>query len=389
MRLFLFFIFGIFCFFFRSQDYTLRFYVNTSKGSDSADFSVHLDPMHITHFNYILCAGKKYSFHRINVKSDSLIAEVNDFPVVFRFMWNHNALMNYGIWTSALKPGFKGKVALITHPYHAPKNATPYPEGEYQIDFQFKTPLKGTLFFSPLTDHSLISLSVLSPSGDFGFIQGYFKNDSLFAASFNGSGFFILKGRFSKNSAEGIYITERGDVFFWKAKPKSKVVAEVTPAKFMLPAHSFSLNGMPFSFNTDSLRDKALVIHVLGSWCHNCRDEVLALKEFVQKHSSHGVRFYAIAVEKQSDTSYVHERIRFIRERWGISWPVLSTGNSTKDNFSEWFGLRDPFPYPTMFLFDKKHQPVKMHVGFSGPATGKAFEEWKTEFDNDLKNLIK
>jgi thiol-disulfide isomerase/thioredoxin len=318
-----------------------------------------------------------------------LFAEVNDFPVVFRFLWNHKASVNHGIWTSDLKPGFKGKVALITHPYHPPKNVSPYPQGNYQIDFQFKTPLKGTLFFTPLKVNSLVSVSVLSPSGDFGFIQGCFKNDSLYAASFNGSGFFIFKGLFTEKAGEGIYITEKGNVFPWKAHSLSKPVNDNHSFKFILPVNSFSLNGTSFNFNHDSLMGKPLVIHILGSWCHNCRDESLALKEFVQKYSSYGVRFYAISVEKQPDTSYVNGRIRFIRERWGIFWPVLSAGKSTKDNFSEWFGLKETLPYPTMFLFDKKHGAVKMHVGFSGPAAGKAFEEWKAEFDNDLKNLIK
>jgi thiol-disulfide isomerase/thioredoxin len=389
MKFLLFLFFGLFYFFSYSKDYTLRFYVNTPKGLDSADFSAHLDPMHITHSNYILCAGKKYSFHRVYVKSDSLFAEVNDFPVVFRFLWNHKASVNPGVWTSALKPGFKGKVAMITHPYHPSKNTSSYPQGKYQIDFQFKTPLKGTLYFTPLAGNSWVSVSLLTPSGDFGFIQGYFINDSLYAASFNGSGFFIIKGRFTKFGGEGIYITEKGDVFPWNAHSESKPMYDNHSAKFILPVNSFSLNGKPINFNHDSLRGKPLVIHILGSWCHNCRDEVLALKEFVQKYSSYGVRFYAIAVEKQPDTSYVNERIRFVRERWGVSWPMLSTGKSTKDNFSEWFGMKETYPYPTMFLFDEKHQPVKMHVGFSGPATGKAFEEWKAEFNNDLKNLLK
>jgi thiol-disulfide isomerase/thioredoxin len=389
MRIFLFLIFKLFYLFFQSQDYTLRFYVDTPKGTDSADFAAQLDPMHITHSNYILCAGKKFSFHRVYVKSDSLLAEVNDFPVVFRFLWNHKASVNHGIWTNALKLGFKGKVALITHPYHPPKNASSYPQGEYTIDFQFKTPLKGTIFFTPLAGNSLLLVSVLSPSGDFGFIQGYFKNDSLYAASFNGSGFFIIKGRFTKKGGEGNYITEKGDAFSWKADLVSKPVNDIHSDRFILPVNSFSLNGTSINFNHDSLMGKPLIIHIMGSWCHNCRDEALALKEFVQKYSSHGVRFYAIAIEKQSDTSYVRERIRFIRERWGISWPVLSTGKSTKDNFSDWFGLKETLPYPTMFLFDSKHHAVKMHVGFSGPATGKAFEDWKAEFENDLKDLIK
>ncbi|MCX8079951.1 MAG: TlpA family protein disulfide reductase [Bacteroidia bacterium] len=369
-----------------SQNHILRLYINQSGRNDSADFPLHIDPMHIASNQYIQCGEGKIYFHKVWLKNDSLFAEIRDFPVLFRFKWDHSGTLHRGFWTHALKAGFRGKAAILTQEYHLPKNITHAPAGNFNVIFMFKKMLLTKWNFFPSKKEGLYAISIESPSGDFGHIQGYFIKDSLFAYSFNGSGFFIIKGRLQQHSESGIYITETGSVYPWK---KIDVVHSTPPHQdlFQLPVKEFHLENKKFSYLHDSLKGRPLVIHLLGSWCHNCRDEVMALKEFVRAYSGRGVFFSALVVEKQNDTAHIHERIRFIKNRWGIFWPAIPSGISTKDQPGDLFGIKKELPYPTLLVFNKNHEPVYIHEGFSGPATGESFEKWKREFHDLLEKI--
>jgi len=44
--------------------------------------------------------------------------------------------------------------------------------------------------------------------------------------------------------------------------------------------------------------------------------------------------------------------------------------------------------FPTTIFIDKKGNVRKVHSGFSGPATGKFYEEFKTEFNALIDELV-
>ena len=44
--------------------------------------------------------------------------------------------------------------------------------------------------------------------------------------------------------------------------------------------------------------------------------------------------------------------------------------------------------YPTTIYIDKRGEVRKIHTGFNGPATGEKHEEFKSDFEATLKELL-
>ena len=44
--------------------------------------------------------------------------------------------------------------------------------------------------------------------------------------------------------------------------------------------------------------------------------------------------------------------------------------------------------YPTTILVDKKGKVKSIYTGFDGPATGKAFEDFKSNFNKEIIELL-
>jgi hypothetical protein len=51
--------------------------------------------------------------------------------------------------------------------------------------------------------------------------------------------------------------------------------------------------------------------------------------------------------------------------------------------------IHDFISFPTTIFLDRTGKVVKVHAGFSGPATGQAFEEFKKEFNRTMDRLIR
>jgi hypothetical protein len=50
--------------------------------------------------------------------------------------------------------------------------------------------------------------------------------------------------------------------------------------------------------------------------------------------------------------------------------------------------LKNFIAFPTLIVIDKKGKVRKIHTGYSGPATGKHYVEFKMEFEAFVKKLL-
>jgi thiol-disulfide isomerase/thioredoxin len=294
-----------------------------------------------------------------------------------------------GFCYNSLKKNWKGKVLLVKQENFSPPPSDAPEFSSLPVQFYFTHPLPGTILTKYDKKNSRTYFSILSPSGDFGYAEGFFKNHAVKIFSFNGNGFFLIKGRKNQNTWRGVYISENGKKTFWESTD-SVIKEKKSDKNFSLPQQTFLLpNGQTFSFLDDSLKGRPIVIHLLGTWCHNCRDESMALKEWVMKYYPKGIFFAALCVEKNNDTAYVRRRIEFVKERWNIHWPVIPAGISTAEPVASLFNLSENLAFPTTFFFDASHNPVSIHRTFSGPATGIHFTNWQKELESTLESLLK
>ena len=88
-----------------------------------------------------------------------------------------------------------------------------------------------------------------------------------------------------------------------------------------------------------------------------------------------------------NDTLRAIENIKKYKRNLDINYPVLlAATRATKTIAAEALpSLNGIFSYPTLLLLNKKHEVVRIHTGFNGPATG---EENYISFTNEYRELI-
>ena len=78
---------------------------------------------------------------------------------------------------------------------------------------------------------------------------------------------------------------------------------------------------------------------------------------------------------------------RFI-QKLNLPYPVLITGQSGKESAGQSLDLDKVNAFPTTLFLNREHQVVKIHSGFSGPATGEEYEIFKRRTENLILSLL-
>ena len=131
---------------------------------------------------------------------------------------------------------------------------------------------------------------------------------------------------------------------------------------------------------------KVLVVDVMGTWCPNCMDEARLLRELCEDYPEMVV--VSMAFER-SEGEEALGRIADFKEEMNLPWEVLLGGVANKriadSTLSFMGGIRS---FPTTAFIPIEGDPI-IHSGFSGPATGEAYEEEVVFFRSAIASLIR
>jgi hypothetical protein len=93
--------------------------------------------------------------------------------------------------------------------------------------------------------------------------------------------------------------------------------------------------------------------------------------------------------ERHGDFEKAAAAVRNYRRDLSIDFPALVAGVAEADDVSNKLPmLSGIYGYPTAILLDRQHKVRDIHTGFSGPATGKHYEEYVTEFTAKVNELL-
>ena len=103
-----------------------------------------------------------------------------------------------------------------------------------------------------------------------------------------------------------------------------------------------------------------------------------------------GVEIIGLAYERTNDPNKSKRAIGNLKNRFNVPYDILVTGvtNDTKEVVKSIPELASFSAFPTTLIIDKKGEVRKIHTGFSGPGTGKYYNEFVTEFEQTIKNLL-
>jgi Peroxiredoxin len=152
---------------------------------------------------------------------------------------------------------------------------------------------------------------------------------------------------------------------------------------FKLP----NLKNQLVSLTDDKYRGKVVVVSILGSWCPNCLDEMSFLSPWYKANKERGVEVVGLAFERKTEPAYVQKVLSNLINKHQTTYDILVAGKIGDDKkvLPEIDGLKS---YPTTIFIDKKGNVRKIHTGFNGPATGLFYDEFKSEFNKLVNELL-
>jgi peroxiredoxin len=170
--------------------------------------------------------------------------------------------------------------------------------------------------------------------------------------------------------------------------PPTKATEQTTVTDLKTPFHFSApdLNGQTVS-NTDArFRGKVVIVAVGGSWCPNCHDEAPFLVELFNRYHSRGLEIVNLSFEDETQLKNP-QRLRAFVAKYHIPYTVLLGGTQAQVNEKLPQG-KNLNCWPTTFFLGRDGLVKEVHAGFSGPETGAAYVNLKTETDTLLGKLL-
>ncbi len=243
---------------------------------------------------------------------------------------------------------------------------------------------------------AMLTGSILTTTGDYRFLEGDVYGKMFEMSTFGGSTPYLIKGEFSSDSIfTGEFITPRSKQQI-EGKRNAKAglpdAYQVTHLKDGFTSIEFTfpnLEGQKISLSDAKYKGKVVVVTILGSWCPNCLDENAFLAGWYKENSQRGVEIIGLGFERKNDFEFAKKTLGNLKNRLNIGYEILFAGQSGKDNASKALPqLNGIASFPTTIFIDKKGKVRKVHSGFNGPATGKFYDEFKTEFNGLIDLLV-
>ncbi|MFG0307206.1 MAG: TlpA disulfide reductase family protein [Phycisphaerales bacterium JB040] len=308
-------------------------------------------------------------------------------------------------------------------PIHVETQLNDRTTGRYAIDFSDSDP--GVLELTVNRDGTATA-TVLTPTGDYRYLIGRlepriprrdpesrYRPDprppaELYLSTFDGAHMFALTGELDERGiirgffysgdwwVEAYTATPDPDAALpnafqessWNDTPLDTLVYTdldgnpVSVADLIRQAHADNPDAGPDGFGPT-------LIKVFGSWCPNCHDAAAYMAELDAAYRARGLRIVGLAFELTDDQQRSATQVRRYLDRHDIDWPVLVAGVSDKSRASEAFPALDRVrAYPTTIFLNANAEPIAVHTGFSGPATGQAHQDLRHEYETLIETLL-
>ncbi|MFD2932646.1 TlpA disulfide reductase family protein [Spirosoma flavum] len=242
---------------------------------------------------------------------------------------------------------------------------------------------------------SKLTGTFLSTGGDLRFYEGSVQGDEFSLSAFDGSNPQLFTGKISGNELTGDFVNSqrarsvKGTRNAQAALPDAYSLTKMRdgiPLAFTLPD---AFTGKQISLNDPKYKGKVVIVTTMGSWCHNCMDEAAFLSPWYKANKKRGVEIIGLAFEAKNDPVFAKARLETVKNRYQIDYDMLFAGIADTKHASEVLpALSEMSVYPTTIYVKRNGDVAKVHTGYSGPATGKYYEEFVKEFNATMDQLL-
>jgi len=242
-----------------------------------------------------------------------------------------------------------------------------------------------------------LKATFLRITGDSRYLDGIVDGNRFYLSTFIGSGPGYYTGNINKDgSLTGAILYARGETVFTGFPNEEAHLPDAYTLTYLKDGYNslnFSLPdimGKPVSLQDTKYRNKVVLVTITGSWCPNCIDEAAFLAPWYRKNKNRGVEIISIHYERKTDTAYARKVMTRFKERFGIEYDQVFAGLADKQHVAESLPALNTFlSFPTTIFIDRQGKVIKIHTGFSGPATGRYYDDFIKEFTAGTDALLK
>lgn len=353
---------------------------------------------------YVINASERIRITDVIKKGDSLFFSMPAFESSFRVK-----LLNNGNLSGTYIKGTSGSTqywrlcgyANKTQRFHSVSKNAKNISGKWDIDI---TRANGTIRKAIAVfeqEGNTVTGSILTPSGDYRYLDGVVTADSLFLSSFDGDNIRLFEAKIDNENhiSGGVFYNGYSGKETWIARKNNDVsLPEVNdPTRLRegeteLDFKFNDLQGVPVSISDDRYKNKVVVVQIMGSWCANCLDETKFLSEYYNSNKSNGVEIIALAYEFTTDTERSVKSVSKFQKLFDVQYPMLITGvaagdeNKTEKTLPQLTAIRS---FPTTIFIGKDGKVKEINTNFYGPASGEYFIASKNKFYETVEKLLK
>lgn len=239
----------------------------------------------------------------------------------------------------------------------------------------------------------------LTPTGDYRYLAGTIQGGTMYLSCFDGNHVYLFK---AKVDSSGNQLTGE----FWSGLKGYETWTAVKNDKAALPdANSLTLlkkgydrlkfsfpdaeTGKPVSLEDERYQNKVVIVQLLGSWCPNCMDETKFLAPWYQKNKDRGVEIIGLAYERSPEFDISAPKLQKMKKRFDVDYAILLAGVSDKAAATQTLPMIEKvMAFPSTIFIDKQGKVRRIHTGFSGPGTGKYYDEFVEEYNLFVDKLL-
>lgn len=348
---------------------------------------------------YLRNAGEKILLDEVRVTEDSVDIVLHVFDANIKARINGDKLE--GVFIKNYEKDYKV-------PFHATYGDTflfkkgragdPIPDfaGKYSVRFiheQDTTPAIGVI--EQFGDS--VKATFLTPTGDYRYIGGTITDGKLQMSTFDGNHSYIfyasklddgrLSGVFySGKTWKEVWIAERNDN---PVMPDPERLTYLKPGFERIEFTFPDVSGKPVSLSDEEYKNQIVILQIFGTWCPNCMDETRFLGPWYDQNKHRGVKVIGLAYERKDDFAYASERVKKVIDKYDVKYDFLIAGTSDKAKASETLPmLNKVVAFPTTIFIGKDGKVKEIYTGFSGPGTGKYYDEYVQHFNETVNELL-
>ncbi len=242
----------------------------------------------------------------------------------------------------------------------------------------------------------IVTGTFLTTTGDYRYLAGSFHGNTLQLSCFDGAHAFLFRATLDGGALKGDFWSRDTWHDTWTARrdPDAELPnafeqtvwnERASLADLVFP----DVEGNPRALTEAAFMGRGVLLQVFGTWCPNCYDETEYLVELHERYADRGLSIVGLAFEMTGDFERDAAQVKKYVERHEIPYPILIAGTSKKSDATKAFGALDRVrSYPTTIFLRGDGTVHSVHTGFTGPATGPAYDHLRQQFEWRIEDLL-